>query len=64
MKILNILPTWQFSSRGMPSNSLDNNKPSVGATGVVVVDVSVDDMVVCVGAVVEASAKEGYLRLY
>ena len=49
-KILNILPTWQLSSRGMP-----NNKPSVVATGVVVVDASVDDMVVGVGAVVEAS---------
>ena len=35
--------------------SPDNNKPSVGATGVVVVDASVDDMVVGVGAVVEAS---------
>ena len=41
--------------KGMPNISLRNNKPSVGATGVVVVDASVDDMVVCVGAVVEAS---------
>ena len=34
---------------------MPNNKPSVVATGVVVVDASVDDMVVGVGAVVEAS---------
>ena len=51
--------------KGMPNISLRNNKPSVGATGVVVVDASVDDMVVAsvdivMGiAVVEASAKEG-----
>ena len=45
--------------------SPDNNKPSVGATGVVVVDASVDVVVVdIVTAVVEESAKEGGLSLY
>ena len=44
----------------MSNNSPDNNKPSVGATGVVVVDESVDVVVVdIVTAVVEESAKEG-----
>ena len=52
------MPTWQLLLGEVPNNLVDNNKPSVGATGVVVVDASVDVVVIDI-AVVEASAKEG-----